>query len=177
MSEWPYPAPADDGGATHLVSGAPLPDFELPTTTGDRLSLARVTGLSIVFVYPWTGKTGGANPPGWDRIPGAHGSTPEAQGFQTLLEDFQARGIQILGVSTQSRDWQREFASRIGLTYPLLSDAEFKVADALRLPRFEAGGETYLKRLTLMCRDGQIVRTFYPVHPPDRHAADLLAML
>jgi peroxiredoxin len=63
------------------------------------------------------------------------------------------------------------------LTYPLLSDAEFKVADALRLPRFEAGGETFLKRLTLMCRDGQIVRTIFPVHPPDRHAADLLAML
>jgi peroxiredoxin len=177
MSEWPYPAPADDGGAAHLVSGALLPDFELPTTTGDRLSLARVSGLSIVFVYPWTGKPGIANPPGWDNIPGAHGSTPEAQGFQMLLEHFQARGIQILGLSTQARDWQREFAGRAGLTYPLLSDAEFKVADALRLPRFEAGGVVYLKRLTFMCRDGQIVRTFFPVHPPDRHAADLLALL
>ena len=177
MSEWPYPAPQDDGGAAHLVAGAPLPDFELPTTTGDRLSLARVSGLSIVFFYPWTGKPGVTNPPGWDHIPGAHGSTPQAQGFQSLLEDFQARGIQILGLSTQSRDWQREFAARKGLTYPLLSDGEFKVADALRLPRFEAGGTTYLKRLTLMCRDGQIVRAFYPVHPPDRHAADLLAML
>ena len=177
MSEWPYPAPADDAGAAHLVTGASLPDVELPTTTGDRLSLAKISGLSILFIYPWTGKPGESNPHNWDRIPGAHGSTPEAQGFQGVLEHFQARGIQILGLSTQTRDWQREFAARNGLTFPLLSDAEFKVADALRLPRFETGGVTYLKRLTLMCRDGQIVRTFYPVHPPDRHAAELLAML
>jgi peroxiredoxin len=58
-----------------------------------------------------------------------------------------------------------------------MSDAELKVADALRLPRFQTGGVAYLKRLTLMCRDGLIVRAFYPVHPPEKHAADLLAML
>lgn len=176
-TEWPYPAPKDDGAAAHLVAGVALPDIELPTTTGDRLSLAKVSGLSIVFVYPWSGRPGQADPPGWNDIPGAHGSTPEAVGFQALLEHYQARGIQILGLSTQTREWQREFAARVGLRYPLLSDADFKVADALRLPRFETGGTTYLRRLTLMCRDGLIVRTFYPVHPPDRHAADLLAML
>jgi peroxiredoxin len=176
-TEWPHAAPKDDGGAAHLVAGVALPDIELPTTTGDRLSLARISGLSIVFVYPWTGRPGLADPKGWDDIAGAHGSTPEAQGFEALIEHYKARGIQIVGLSTQSREWQREFASRVGLTYPLMSDAEFKVADALRLPRFETGGTTYLKRLTLMCRDGLIVRAFYPVHPPDRHAADLLAML
>ncbi len=177
MSEWPYPAPTDDGGAAHLVTGVRLPDIELATSTGDRLSLSKISGLSILFVYPWTGQPGTADPPRWDDIAGAHGSTAEAQGFQSVLGHFQARGIQILGLSTQPREWQRELAARIGLTYPLLSDVDFKVADALRLPRFETGGTAYLKRLTLMCRDGEIVRTFYPVHPPDRHAADLLALL
>jgi hypothetical protein len=28
----------------------------------------------------------------------------------------------------------------------------------------------YLKRLTLILRDGRIERVFYPVHPPDTHA-------
>jgi peroxiredoxin len=177
VTECPYPAPKDDGAAAHLVAGVALPDIELPTTTGDRLSLARISGLSIIFVYPWTGRPGHANPPGWDNIPGAHGSTPEAQGFEELIEHYKARGIQIVGLSTQSREWQSEFASRIGLTYPLMSDAELSVADALRLPRFETGGIAYLKRLTLMCRDGLIVRAFYPVHPPEKHAADLLALL
>jgi peroxiredoxin len=58
-----------------------------------------------------------------------------------------------------------------------MSDSEFTVADALQLPRFQTGGVAYLKRLTLMCREGLIVRAFYPVRAPDRHAADLLAML
>lgn len=177
MSEWTYPAPKNDDAAAHLVAGVALPDHELPTTTGDRLSLARISGLSILFVYPWTGRPGIPDPPDWDRIPGAHGSTPEALGFQNLIKQFAARGIQVLGLSTQSRDWQREFSSRLGLTYPLLSDSEFKVANDLKLPRFETGGQTYLKRLTLMCLDGRIVRAFYPVHPPDRHAEELLAIL
>ncbi len=77
---WPYPAPRDDGAAGHLVAGVELPDIELPTTTGDRLSLAKISGLSIVFVYPWTGRPGIANPPGWDAIAGAHGSTPRRRG-------------------------------------------------------------------------------------------------
>ena len=29
---WPYPAPADDGGARHLVPGLALPDLPLPST-------------------------------------------------------------------------------------------------------------------------------------------------
>lgn len=177
MSAWPYPAPTDDGGATHLKAGTLLPDVTLPATTGDSISLAKITGLAIIFVYPWTGRPGVADPPGWNDIPGAHGSTAEAEGFRDHIAHFQARGLQIFGLSTQPRDWQREFAARVGLSFPLLSDAEFRAADALLLPRFTAGGTTYLKRLTMMSWDRQLVRTIYPVHPPDRHAADLLAML
>lgn len=177
MTGWPYPAPKDDGAAAHICPGTALPDILLPSSTGDRISLARVTGLSVVFVYPWTGRPDVANPQDWDHIPGAHGSTPEAEGFRDHHREYVARGGQIFGLSTQSRDWQREFASRMHLSYPLLSDADFLVADALRLPRFKAGDETFLKRLTMLCWDGLIVRTVYPVHPPDSHASDLLAML
>jgi len=177
MTNWPYPAPKDDGGAAHLAPGTVLPDIALIASTGEMVSLAKVAGLSVVFVYPWTGRPGLNNPPGWDDIPGAHGSSPEADGFRDLSADYRARGVQVFGLSTQTREWQREFASRAGLTFPLLSDAGFQVANALRLPRFSAGGVTYLKRLTLLCWDGLIVRTIYPVHPPDTHAADLLAQL
>ena len=69
VTECPYPAPKDDGAAAHLVAGVELPDIELPTTTGDRLSLARISGLSIIFVYPWTGRPGHANPPGLGQHP------------------------------------------------------------------------------------------------------------
>jgi peroxiredoxin len=45
------------------------------------------------------------------------------------------------------------------------------------LPTFEAGGMVLLKRLTLVLRDGVVERVFYPVFPPDRSAADVVAWL
>ena len=34
-----------------------------------------------------------------------------------------------------------------------------------------------MKRLTLLISDGTIERVWYPVFPPDRHAAEVLAWL
>lgn len=36
---------------------------------------------------------------------------------------------------------------------------------------------TLLKRLTLIVDEGWIARVFYPVFPPDRNAADVVAWL
>ncbi len=35
---------------------------------------------------------------------------------------------------------------------------------------------TYLKRLTLVIRDGRLVRVFYPVHPPIRTRREVLEL-
>lgn len=48
------PAPRDDGGAAHLL-GMRLPDLALPATNGTDVSLARLTGRAVVFIYPRTG--------------------------------------------------------------------------------------------------------------------------
>ena len=174
---WPYPAPVDDGAASHLVSGFALPDIALSATSGGVISLAQLPGRWVVFVYPWTGRTGLSNPPDWDHISGAHGSTPEAEGFRDHHERYRAAGVGVLGISGQSPADQQEFAARMALPFPLLSDASGALRDALRLPSFETGGVTYLKRLTLIARDGRIERAIYPVHPPHTHAVDLLADL
>ncbi|BDP40122.1 hypothetical protein DAETH_00910 [Deinococcus aetherius] len=47
----------------------------------------------------------------------------------------------------------------------------------LGLPTFEADGMTLLRRVTLILRDGVVEHVFYPVFPPDRNAADVLARL
>ena len=47
----------------------------------------------------------------------------------------------------------------------------------LELPTFTVAGVTVYKRVTLVMRDGVIARVFYPVFPPDRNAADVLAWL
>lgn len=177
MIPWRWPAPIDDGGAAHLVPGCLMPDIELPTTAGRSISLAKLPGRTIVFIYPFTGRSGVIDPPGWDDIPGAHGSTAEAQGFRNLDSSFASLDTRVIGLSGQSTDWHRELVERLGLPFEIASDDGFRLGDALRLPTFEAGGVTFLKRLTLALHDGRIEHPFYPVHPPDTHARDVLAWL
>jgi SsrA-binding protein len=170
------PAPTGDGGAAHLVAGLALPDVALVSTLGVEINLRDVLGRAVVFIYPWTGRPGLSNPPDWDAIPGAHGSTPQAEGFRDCFAQFQALNLSIFGLSSQASDHQHELASRLNLPFPMLSDANFAFADALRLPRFATGSVTYLKRLTLITSNGHIERVVYPVHPPDTHAKALISM-
>lgn len=170
------PAPEDDGAADHLP-GTLLPDIALPATEGASVCLAALTGRSVLFAYPRTGRPGELFFAGWDAIPGARGCTPEACGFRDLMTGFRDRGVAVFGLSTQSTDFQREAAGRLNLTYPLLSDDELALTSALRLPTFEVNGETLLKRLTLVLEDARIAHAFYPVFPPDTHAEQVLDWL
>jgi len=176
-TNWPWPSPVDDGTAKHLIAGTRLPDVALPATRGASVNLVRYQERAVVFVYPMTGSPGIANPPDWDVIPGAHGSTPEAEGFRDAYTEFELLGYEIFGLSGQSPESQQAFATRAGIPYLLLSDQTFAFADALNLPRFETGGATYLKRLTMIIRNGVIYRVVYPVQTPPSHARELLAAL
>src|SRR4051794_21081012 len=172
------PAPVDDGAATHLRD-MPMPPFELPATNGSRVRLDRLPGRVIVYAYPRTGVPG-ENPlvPDWDQIPGARGCTPEACGFRDHHRELQTAGASLVfGLSTQDTGYQREAAERLHLPFALLSDANLELTKALRLPTFEAAGQTLLKRFTLVLSDARIEHVLYPVFPPDRHAEEVLAWL
>jgi peroxiredoxin len=173
----PSSPPEDDGGANHLVEGTHLPDVALPSTLGGEVNLGTRPGAAIVYVYPWTGRPGLPDPPGWDDIVGAHGSTPETVGFRDQYASFQLLGVEVFGLSTQDTGYQRELSDRLGVPFVILSDAEFGLQKSLRLPTFDAGGKPYLKRLTIYVRDGRIGHVFYPVHPPESHASEVLAWL
>ena len=80
-------------------------------------------------------------------------------------------------MSAQPLPDQIEFAERVELPYPILSDLELALADALALPTFEVAGMRLYRRLTVVARAGRIVKAFYPVFPPDRNAADVVAWL
>lgn len=83
----------------------------------------------------------------------------------------------MFGLSTQDTAYQQEAARRLHLPFPLLPDEGLALARALGLPTFEADGQTLLRRVTLILRDGVIEHVFYPVFPPDRNAAEVLAWL
>lgn len=171
------PAPEDDGAARHLT-GMTLPSLTLVSTTGAGVNLSALRGRTVLFVYPMTGRPGVALPDGWDQIPGARGCTPQACAFRDHFAELKAAGANsVFGLSTQSSDEQREAAARLHLPFPLLSDAKLVLATALNFPHMTVEGRSMLKRMALIIDDGRISHVFYPVFPPDRNAADVLAWL
>ncbi len=171
------PAPEDDGATAHLI-GASLPDIALAATDGTTVNLSNLAGRTVIYVYPMTAQPGVALPDDWDQIPGARGCTPQSCSFRDHLSELRELGVDhLFGLSVQGTDWQQEAAERLHLPFPLLSDAEFRLADALSLPRFEADGMTLLKRMAWVMQGGRIDRVFYPVFPPDQNAADVIEYL
>ncbi|HEY1355023.1 MAG TPA: peroxiredoxin [Solirubrobacterales bacterium] len=171
------PVPEDDGAGDDLP-GRDLPDVGLPSTTGGEASLAALgEGLLVAYVYPRTGVPGQPLPEGWDDIPGARGCTPQSCAYRDALAEFDGLGATVVGISAQTASEQAEFAERERIPFALLSDHALLLAAALGLPTFEVDGMTLYRRLTLIAERGRITTAFYPVFPPDRDAAQVLAWL
>jgi peroxiredoxin len=155
-----------------------LPALTFEATAGGRIDLREpAAGTLVLYVYPRTGRPGIDPPAGWDEIPGARGCTPQSCAFRDHNAEFGALGARVAGLSSQTTDYQREAAERLGLPFPLLADPELRLAAALDLPTFTVEEMRLYKRLTLVARAGTIVKVFYPVFPPDRNAEEVLAWL
>lgn len=171
------PVPVDDGGADHL-RGSSIPALSLRSTSGDEIDLrAAAEPTLVLYLYPRTGRPDEPLPDGWDEIPGARGCTPQSCAFRDHFAELRSLDASVLGLSAQPLADQVEFAERVGLPYPILSDPALELASALELPTFEVAGMRLYCRLTMIARDGRIAKVFYPVFPPDRNAADVVAWL
>ncbi|NDV86633.1 redoxin family protein [Aurantimonas aggregata] len=169
--------PADDGAAGHLT-GMILPSVVLPASDGGTVDLSDLDGRVVLYIYPATGRPGVKLPEGWDALPGARGCTPQSCSFRDHHAELQALGVSsVYGISAQPLADQAEAADRLHLPFPLLSDEAGDLRRALDLPWFNLGGMLYLKRMALIVEDGRIAKVFYPVFPPDRNAADVVAYL
>lgn len=98
------------GEIVRLEPGVNVPEFSLENQDGEMVSsktlLAKPT---ILFFFP---------------AAGSPGCTKEAADFQDHLEDFAAKGYQVVGVSPDSSKRLKEFALAHDLTFELLSDPE-----------------------------------------------------
>lgn len=157
--------------------GINLPEFDLPASNGISVNLARLTGTSVLFCYPYTGRPGHANPPNWDDIPDAHGSTPQALAFSKIYNEFIALQVKVFGLSFLTNEWQQDFATRNGLPYPLLSDESKTFSSALQLDTFKSGSQHFLSRRSLIIENGTILHDMFPITQPERNAAEVLALL
>jgi peroxiredoxin len=144
-----------------------VPPLALVSADGQECDPIRGARWTIVFCYPGAYAASSAYPTGWSEIPGAAGCTLEATTFGNRIGEFAALSAEVVGVSTQRPQDQAAFAEKARLRYRLLSDQEFRLAAALRLPVFRAGGRDHLKRLTLII-DGEreIRHVLYPIDDP-----------
>ncbi len=173
------PRPLDDGACNHLV-GMNLPSIHLETTTGDSVDLSELfQNPSVLFIFPRAGSSlePNMNPDLWDRIPGARGCTPQSCGFRDNYQTFEKLGYAVYGLSMQSVPVLQEIALRNELPFKMLSDSNYLLTNALKLPTFIFEGDRLIKRMALVIRDAQILKVFYPVFPPNENATEVLSWL
>jgi peroxiredoxin len=171
------PEPVDDGKASHL-SGMTVPDVALQSTDGKQTNISSLSGMTVLFVYPMTGKPDVPLPDGWDEIPGARGCTPQSCSFRDHYEEIRALGIEnLFGLSTQDTEYQKEAVERLHLPFPMLSDLELEFSKTLNMPMMIVEGMTLLKRITFVINQGIINKVFYPVFPPDKNPQEVISYL
>lgn len=147
------------------------------STVGESVNLAALSGRTVVYCYPRTGRPDEDLPRGWNEIPGARGCTPQSCAFRDHHEELRSLNVRVFGLSTQSTEYQREAVERLHLPFELLSDENLTLARALELPTFEVEAMSLIKRLTLVVDEGWIEKVFYPVFPPDEHADEVIGWL
>ena len=96
--------------------GDKAPDFTLPSQMGDNVSLSEYFGKKSVVLYFYPK----------DESPGC---TKEACTFRDNYEELANLGAEVLGVSGQSVESHKSFASHYGLPFLLLSDVGNKVRE------------------------------------------------
>ena len=94
--------------------GDPAPDFSLPATGGEQVSLAQFRGRPVVLVFY----------PG-DDTPVC---TKQLNSYNDGLDEFEGLDAQILGISAQGLESHEKFAGKHGLKFPLLADTDKAVA-------------------------------------------------
>ena len=93
-----------------VAVGTKAPDFSLPATDDQTVSLADFHGRNLViYFYPK------ASTPG---------CTQEGQDFRDLLPAFEAANTAILGVSRDGVKAQQNFKDKYDFNFPLLSDGD-----------------------------------------------------
>jgi peroxiredoxin len=160
------PIPEDDGSTNHL-QGMKLPNVSLITTNGKTINLGGIKGKLVIYCYPMTGRPNVALPNGWDQIPGARGCTPQSCSFRDHYQELQSLGAEVIGLSVQTTEYQKEMVDRLHLPFPVVSDANYQFQKALNMPTFVTARMTLLKRVTLIANNGVIVAVHYPIFPSD----------
>jgi peroxiredoxin Q/BCP len=108
------------------------------------------------------------------------GCTAEACSFTKLRARFNARGAEILGVSTDSVRSHTKFREKYGLDFPLLADVDHAVSEQYGVwqsKRFMGREHMGIGRTTFVIDTDGVIRAVFPNVKVEGHAEAVLAAL
>ena len=142
--------------------GSVAPGFSLLSQEGKSVSLNDYRGKWVVlYFYPKDFTSG---------------CTIEAHNFQRDQAQYQEKDAVVLGVSVDSADSHKEFCTKEGLNFKLLSDSDHKVSSAygsltnLGFVRFAA------RHTFIIDPEGKILKVFCVVNA-NKHSEEVLTAL
>ncbi|WP_435196068.1 peroxiredoxin [Natronomonas sp. EA1] len=146
-----------------LDTGTKAPQFDLPNQDGEPVSLP-TEGTVVVYFYPR------ADTPG---------CTKEACAFRDAWSEYEARDIDVFGISDDPVSDLKAFQEKYDLPIDLLSDESGEVSS-----KYDSYGEKNVFgnvvegvfRNTYVVSDGEIVLAYEGVSP-EGHAEEILADL
>lgn len=142
-----------------LSVGDTAPDFTLPTSLGEPVTLSRFKGKKTVVLYFYPK----------DNTPGC---TKEAQAFRDDYEKFKKADAVVLGVSVDDEKSHKYFAEKQKLNFPLLADVGGKVAR-----QYGVMGWIMAKRVTYVIDQEGKVKHVFPDVDVDGHSKEVLKVV
>jgi thioredoxin-dependent peroxiredoxin len=142
--------------------GAVAPDFSLTTNEGKPASLKDYRGKWVVlYFYPKDFTSG---------------CTLEAHNFQQDLTKYEQLNAVILGVSVDTAESHKDFCTKEGLSFKLLSDADTAVSTKYGSVMEYNGAKLSARNTFIIDPEGKIAKVFTGVKPA-AHSEEVLGFL
>jgi thioredoxin-dependent peroxiredoxin len=142
--------------------GDKAPDFKLPSQMGDNVTLSEYFGKKNVVLYFYPKDE-------------TKGCTREACEFRDRYDVFTNLGAEVLGVSSDTLESHKSFATHYGLPFLLLSDEKGKVRKLYGVPSSMGiipGRVTYI-----IDKKGVVRHIFNSQFKPEKHIEEALKIL
>ena len=149
-----------------LEEGVAAPAIAAQDQDGKPVSLKEYLGRKVVlYFYPK------------DDTPGC---TKEACAFRDNFPNFQAVGVDILGVSIDNEAKHKKFAEKFHLPFRLVSDPDKQIVEAYGVwGEKKFMGREYMgtSRVTYLINEQGVIEKVWPKVKPAEHAEELLNYL
>lgn len=149
-----------------LETGMQAPDFSLPATGGQEVSLSGLRGSKVVLYFYSRDNTAGC--------------TNEAREFGRFYSEIISRGAVVLGVSRDSLNSHEKFSAKLELPFLLLSDANATVCNAYGVLKEKMiyGRKTMgVERSTFIIDEQGLIRRIFRKVKVAGHAENIIAAL